>query len=75
MYSYSTFCSPNVNGLSLFELVFVKKPRTLLDLETDPNTIKVSSSCKEYYEMLNKMLQYVQKLLFDFKWRKSCNAE
>ena len=48
--------------------MFGRKPRMLIDHEIDPN-IKVSSSYKEYSELLNKRLQYLQKLLFDFKMK------
>ena len=69
MYSYNTFCRPNLIGLSPFEMVFGRKQGAFIDLETDP-IITVSSSYKEYYELLNKSLQYLQKLLFDFKIRR-----
>ena len=35
-------------------------------VETPPN-IKVSGTFKDYYELLNKRLQYLHKLLQDFK--------
>ena len=66
MYGYSTICSPNLNGLSPYELVFGRKPRVLIVLETDPN-VKASGTCKEYYELLSKRFEYLQKLLFDFR--------
>ena len=53
MYSYNTFYSPHLNGVSLLELMFGRKPRTFVDLETYYN-IQVSGSYKEYYEMLKK---------------------
>ena len=37
---HNTFNSPNLGNLSLYELVFGRKPKLLLDLETDPD-IKV----------------------------------
>ena len=58
MYSYNTFCSPNLHGLSPFELVFGRKPKMLIDVEIDLN-IKVFVSYKEYYELLNNRPQYL----------------
>ena len=47
-------------------LVFSRKPKLLLDLETTPD-IKVSGTFNDYYNLLNKRLQYLHKLLQDFK--------
>ena len=48
-------------------MVFGRKPKLLfLNLEMMPN-IKVSGTFKDYYELLNKRLQYLHKLLQDFK--------
>ena len=72
MYSYNTFGSPNMNCLSPFKFqVFGRKPRTLVDLETDPN-IEVYYTYNENYDLLNKRLQHIQRLLllFDFKMKK-----
>ena len=43
----------NLANYSPYELVFGRKPKILLNLETTPD-IKVSGSFKEYYELLNK---------------------
>ena len=51
---------------SPYKLVFGRKPKLLLNLETTPD-IKVSGTFKDYYELLNKRLQYLHKLLQDFK--------
>ena len=40
---------------SPYELVFGRKPKILLNLETTPD-IKVSGLFKEYYELLNKRI-------------------
>ena len=48
--------------------MFGRKPKLLLDLETDPD-IKVSATYKEYYERLEKRLKYLQQALLDFKMR------
>ena len=66
--AHNTYNSPNLNNYSLYELVFGRKPKLLLDLETDPD-IKVSVTYKEYYERLEQRLKYLQKILLDFKMR------
>ena len=66
--AHNTFNSPNLNNYSPYELVFGRKPKLLLDLETDPD-IKVSVTYKEYYERLEQRLKYLQKILLDFKMR------
>ena len=58
-FCYTTLYSP-------YDLVFSRKPKLLLDLETNPN-IKVSGTFKDYYTLLNKRLQY---LLQDFRIRR-----
>ena len=55
-FAYNTFNSPNVGNYSLYELVFGRKPKVLLVLETDPD-IKVSGTVKDYYMPLNKRLK------------------
>ena len=66
--AYNTYNSPNLSNYSPYELVFGRKPKLLLDLETDPD-IKVSVTYKEYYERLEQRLKYLQKALLDFKMR------
>ena len=63
---YNTFDSHNLANYSLYKLVFGRKPKLLLDLETNPD-IKVSGMFKDYYTLLNKRLQYLHKLLHNFK--------
>ena len=60
------FNTPNVGNYSPYELVFGRKPKSLLNLESTPD-IKVSGIFKEYYEVLNKRLTYLHRLLLDFK--------
>ena len=60
--AYNTFSSPNLGNYSPYELVFSRKPKVLLDLETDPD-IKVSGTFKDYYMHLNKGLKYLQNIL------------
>ena len=47
-------------------MVFVRKPKVLLDLETDPD-IKASGTFKDYCTLLNKRLKYLQEVLQTFK--------
>ena len=53
---------------SPYELVFRRKLKLLLDLETNPD-IKVAATYKEYYERLEQRLKYLHKVLLDFKMR------
>ena len=61
-FAYNTFNSPNLANHSPYELVFGRKPKLLLDLETDPD-IKIVGTYKGYYMQLGKRLQYLHKLL------------
>ena len=63
--AYNTFNSPNLGNYLPYELVFGRKPKLLLDLETGPD-IKISGTYREYYTLLGKRLQYLHKLLQDF---------
>ena len=53
MLTYNTFSTPNLPNYSPYELVLDRKPKLLLDLETNPD-IKVSGTFKVYYALLNK---------------------
>ena len=64
--AYNTFNTPNLGNYSLYELVFGRKPKLLLDLETNPD-IKVSWTYKDYNTLLNKRLKYLHKLLQEFR--------
>ena len=66
--AYNTFNSSNLANYSPYELVFGRKPKILLDLETDPD-IKVSGTYKDYYMHLNKKLKYLQVILQQFKYK------
>ena len=57
---------PNLANHSLYELVFRRKPKILLNLDTTPD-IKVSGTFKDYHELLNKRLKYLHELLWNFK--------
>ena len=66
MFAYNTFISQNLGNYSPYELTFARKPKLLLNVETNPD-IKVSRNFREYYESLNKRIKYLQNLLFNFK--------
>ena len=67
--AHNTFNSPNLGNYFQYKLVFGRKPKLLLDFETNPD-IKVLGTYKDYYTLLNKRLQYLHKLLQDFKSRR-----
>ena len=57
-FAYNTFNSLNLANYSPYELVFGRKPKMLLNLETTPD-ITVSGIFKDYHELLNKRLEYL----------------
>ena len=67
-FAFNIFNSPNLCNHSPNELVFGRKPKILLDLETDPD-IKVTGTYKDYYTLLIKRLHYLQNLLQNFKMK------
>ena len=68
-FAYNTFNSPNLANHSPYELVFGRKPKLLFDLETNPD-IKISRSYKEYYTLLNKLLQSLYNVLQEAKTKR-----
>ena len=60
--AYNTFNTPNLANYSPYELFSSRKQKLLLDFEIMPD-IKVLGMFKDYYTLLNKRLQYLQKLL------------
>ena len=65
-FAYNTFNSINLGNYSPFELTFGRKPKLLLNTEMNLD-IRVSTNFKEYYELLNKRIRYLQDILFNFK--------
>ena len=61
-FAYNTLNSPNLANFSPYELVFRRKPKILLNLETTP-AIKVSGTFKDYHELSNKRLKYLHEIL------------
>ena len=62
-FAYNMFNTPNLEKYSPYELIFGRKPRPLLNLDSNPD-IKVSGTFKEYHELLNKRLKYLHNILF-----------
>ena len=65
-FAYNTFNTPNLGTYGPYELIFGRKPRSLLNLDLNPN-IKVSGTFKQYYELLNDRLEYLHDILLNFK--------
>ena len=61
--------SPNLVNHSPYKLVYERKPKLLLDLETDPD-VRVSGTHREYLLQLRKRLEYLHKLLQDFQMKR-----
>ena len=68
MFTYNIFHTPNLGNYSPYELVFRRKPRILINIETDPD-IKISGTFKDYHTLLTKRLDYLQKMLQTFKMK------
>ena len=62
-FAYNTFNTPK---FSPYELVFRRKTEATFNLDTTSD-IKVPGTFKDYYNLLNKRLQYLHKTLQDFK--------
>ena len=69
IFAFNTFHTPNLGNYSPYDLTFDRKPKVLMNLESNPD-IKVSRTFKEYYELLNKRIKYLQDILFNFKSKK-----
>ena len=52
-FAYNTFNTPNLRNYSPYELTFGRKPKVLLNLESNPD-IKASKTFKEYYELFKQ---------------------
>ena len=68
-FAHNMFNSPNLANHSPYELVFGRKLKLLLDLETDPD-MRVSGTHREYLLQLRKRLEYLHKLLQDFRMKR-----
>ena len=61
-FAYNTFNTPNLGNYSPYELTFGRKPRPLLNSDSNPD-IKASGTFKEYHELFNKRLKYLHDTL------------
>ena len=69
MFAYDMFNTPNLGNYSLYELTFGRKPKPLLNVDSNLD-IKVSGTFKGYYYLLNKRLKYLHDILLNFKSRR-----
>ena len=60
------FKIPNLGNYSPYELTYGRKPRPLLNLDSNPD-IKVSGTFREYYDLLSKRLKYLHEIPLNFK--------
>ena len=65
IFAYNMFNTPNLGNYSPYELTYRRKPRPLLNLDSNPD-IKVSGTFKVYDELLNKSLKYLHEILINF---------
>ena len=68
-FAHNTFNSPNLANHSPYELVFGRKPKLLLYLETDPD-VRVLGKHREYLLQLSERLEYLHKLLQKFQMKR-----
>ena len=59
-FAYNIFHMPNIGNYSPYELVFRRRPKILINIETDPG-IKVSGTYKDYHTLLAKSIDYLPK--------------
>ena len=60
------FNTLNLRNFSTYELTYGRKPRPLLNLDSNPD-IKVSGTFREYHGLLNNRLKYLHDILLNFK--------
>ena len=65
-FASNIFHTPNLGNYSPYELVFGRRAKILINIETDPD-IRVSGTYKDYHTLLTKRLDYLQKMLQNFK--------
>ena len=67
-FAYNMLNSPNLGNYSPYKLTFGRKPKLLLNIDSNPD-IKMSRNFREYYELLNKRIKYLQDILFNLNHR------
>ena len=68
-FAHNTFSTPNLGNYSQYILTYGRKCKALINLESNLGS-KVSTTFKEYYELLNKRIKYLQNILFNFKLKR-----
>ena len=67
-FAYNICHTPNLGNYSPYELIFGRRPKILINIETDPD-IKVSGTYKDYHTLLTKRLDHLQNMLQNFKMK------
>ena len=67
-FAYNIFHTPNLGNYFPYELVFRRRPKILLNMETHLD-IKVSGTYKDDHTSLTKRLDYLQNMLQNFKMK------
>ena len=67
-FAFNIFHTPNLGNYSPYELVFGRRPRILINIETDLD-IKVSGTYKDYHTLFTKRIDYLQNILQNFKMK------
>ena len=67
-FAYNIFHTPNLGNYSPYELMFRRKPRILINIKTNPD-IKIPGTLNDYHTLLTKRLDYLQKMLQNFKMK------
>ena len=65
-FTYTIFHSPSLGNYSPYKLVFGRKPKLVNNIETNQD-IKISGMFKDYHTLLTKRLDYLKKMLQNFK--------
>ena len=65
-FAYNMFNTPYLENYGPHELIFGRKLRSILNLDSNSD-IKVSGTFKEYYELLNKRLKYLHGIILNYK--------
>ena len=60
-FAYNIFHTPNLGNYSPYELVFRRRPKILINIETDLD-INISGTYKDYHTLLTKRLDYLQNI-------------
>ena len=69
MLTYNSYCTPNLDGMCPYELVFGHKPNILPISEALPHA-PITGTHKEFYENLKSKLEYLRKHLVQFRDRR-----